>query len=58
VALRDHLRARGHDLAKPHQVDHTDALKTEQIVKGTLRHEDAWLHRADDIEWRPSWAAR
>jgi hypothetical protein len=35
--LRDHLRARGHDLAKPHQADHTDALKTEQIVKGTLR---------------------
>jgi Phosphotransferase enzyme family len=56
--LRDHLQARGHDLAKPHQVDHTDALKTEQIVKGTLRLEDAWLHQADDIEWRPSWAAR
>jgi hypothetical protein len=56
--LRDHLRARGHNLAKPHQVDHTDALKTEQIVKGTLRYEDAWRHQADEMEWRPSWATR
>jgi RIO-like serine/threonine protein kinase len=25
--LRDHLQARGHDLAKPHQIDHTTPLR-------------------------------
>jgi aminoglycoside phosphotransferase (APT) family kinase protein len=56
--LRDHLRARGHDINTPQAIDRIDASKTLEVVSGRLRYEDAWKHQSQEMQWRPPWAAR
>jgi serine/threonine protein kinase len=55
--LRDHLKSRGHNISAPATIDTTDAEKTLQVVGGSLRYEDAWFHNAEEMTWRPPWAA-
>jgi serine/threonine protein kinase len=56
--LRSHLRARGHSLASPMQVDRLDAEKVLQVVSGGLCYEEAWRHEPGEIAWQPPWAGR